>query len=113
MRQAMGSIGFPVDRVVPFDSGVMRAGLRKHIQRTVISVDGVVHRLRLVAVEPGPSRKSRSILITVTTDNTSARAQVHLSRERLEYPDFVASLLAHAMRGVLTGELPPDGIEAL
>ena len=92
---------------------VLRTALRKQIQRTVISVGGVVHRLQLVGVRRGTDRNQRSILITVTTDSSTDCAHVHISRERLEYPEFVASLLAHAMRAVLMNELPPDGVEAI
>jgi hypothetical protein len=92
---------------------VLRDVLRKHIQRTIISVDGVAHRLRLVEATAGPDSGTRSIRITVTTDNTRRNAEVHVSRARLESPEFVASLLAHAMRGVLTGELPSNAVEAL
>lgn len=92
---------------------VLRDALQKQIQRTVISVEGVAHRLRLVGVRTGADTKLRSVLITVTTDNTDDCAHVHISRARLEYPDFVASLLAHAMRAVLMNELPPDGVEAV
>jgi hypothetical protein len=90
---------------------VLRETLRKQIQRTVISVEGVAHRLHLVDVRATDAGRE-TILITVTTDNTRDCAHVHISRDRLEYPDFVASLLAHAMRAVLMNELPPDGVEA-
>ena len=92
---------------------VLREVLRKHIQRTMFSVDGVKHRLRLIAVHAGPDAGVGSVLITVTTDHTRRNAEVHVSRARLESPEFVAALLAHAMRAVLTGELPPDAVEAL
>jgi hypothetical protein len=92
---------------------VLRDALRKQIHRTVISVGGVTHRLRLVGVRLGTDRKRRSVLITVTTDNSRDCAHVQISYARLENPEFVASLLAHAMRGVLTDELPPDGVEAI
>ena len=92
---------------------VLREVLRKQIQRTIISVDGVTHRLRLVEAIAGPDPATRSVRITVTTDNTRRNAEVHLSRARLERPEFVACLLAHAMRAVLTGELPSDAVEAL
>ena len=92
---------------------ILRDVLRKQIQRTIISVDGVTHRLRLVEATSGPDPSTRSVRITVTTDNTRRNAEVHLSRARLESPEFVASLLAHAMRAVLTGELPSDAVEAL
>ena len=100
-------------RVVSLESRVLRDPLKKQIQRTVISVKGVVHRLRLVAIRPGTHRQRPTLLITVTTDRTRECAHVHIARERLEYPEFVASLLAHAIRAVLTGDLPPDGVEAL
>jgi hypothetical protein len=92
---------------------MLRDVLRKHIQRTMFSVDGVSHRLRIVAVNPGPGLETSSVRITVTTDNTRRNAEVHVARARLDRPEFVSSLLAHAMRGVLTGELPSDAVEAL
>ena len=92
---------------------VLRAPLRKQIQRTAIPVNGIDHRLRLVAVRPGTPKRCRTVLITVTTDRTHKRARVHISHERLEDPAFVASLLAHAMRAVLMNELTPDEVEAL
>lgn len=92
---------------------VLREVIRKQIQRTIFSVDGVTHRLRIVAVNPGPNPDVLTVLITVTTDNTRRNAEVHLSQARLDSPEFVASLLAHAMRAVLTGELPSDAVEAL
>jgi hypothetical protein len=92
---------------------VLRDALRKQIQRTVILVAGVPHRLHVVGVRRGSHQSRRSVLITVSTDQTNECAHVHISRDRLEYPEFVVSLLAHAMRGVLMGELAPDGVEAL
>jgi len=104
------------DRVVEVDSlespAVLGRVLRKQLRRTVFSVDGVAHRLRLVSVDPGGDGHTSTVVITVTTDRTRQCAHVYLARERLEYPEFVASLLAHAMRGVLTGELAADGVEA-
>ena len=100
-------------RVIALESRALRDPLKKQVQRTVISVNGVAHRLRLVAIRPGPPSPRPTVLITVSTDRTRECAQVHIARERLEYPEFVASLLAHAIRAVLTGELPPDGVEAL
>jgi hypothetical protein len=101
-------------RVVRLESRVvLREGLRKQVQRTVISVGGVGHRLRLVDVRPGTDRNRRTVLITVTTDNTHQCAHVHILLARLDDYEFVASLLAHAMRAVLTGELPADGVEAV
>ena len=100
--------------VIPLKSRtVLRDPLRRQIQRTVISVDGTAHRLRIVAVRAGTHKGRRTVLITVSTDKTHAEAHVHIACERLEYPEFVASLLAHAVRAVLTNELPPDAIEAL
>lgn len=105
------------DRVVEADSldppVVLGHVLRKQLRRTVFSVDGVAHRLRLVSVEPGADGHTSSVVITVTTDRTRQCAHVLLARERLEYPEFVASLLAHAIRAVLTGELPADGVEGV
>ena len=92
---------------------VLRDRLRKQIERTVISVHGVPHRLRIVGVRQGAQKPRLTFVITVTTDNTREEAHVHIASERLDYPDFVVSLLAHAMRAVLTNELPPDAIEAL
>ena len=100
--------------VVPREGRVvLREGLRKQIQRTVISVDGVPHRLRIVDILRGTDPSRQTIVITITTDNSEACAHVHISRDRLEYPDFVVSLLAYAMRALLKGELAPDGVEAL
>ena len=100
-------------RVVALESRALRDPLKKQVHRTVISVKGVAHRLRLVAVRPGSRKQRPTLLITVGTDRTRECAHVHIARERLEYPEFVASLLAHAIRGVLTGELTPDAVEAL
>ena len=104
-----------VDRgVLPRDGRVaLREGLRKQIQRTVISVDGVPHRLRIVDILRGTDPSRQTVVITITTDNSKACAHVHISRDRLEYPEFVVSLLAYAMRALIKGELAPDGVEAL
>lgn len=91
---------------------VLRNTLQKQLRRTVFSLDGVAHHLRVVSVRPGADRRVASVVITVSTDNTRECAQVHVARERLDSPAFVASLLAYAMRAVLTGDLPPDGVEA-
>jgi hypothetical protein len=114
MTFSMEAVRMERSKVLPRDRRVvLRDALRKQIQRTVISVEGVAHRLRLVDVSPGTDKRRRSVLITVSTDSTTDCAHVTISRDRLEYPDFVVSLLAHAMRGVLMGELAPDGVEAL
>ena len=104
-----------IDRgVLPRDGRVvLREALRKQIQRTVISVDGVPHRLRIVDTHRGADPGGQTIVITITTDNSKSCAHVHISRDRLEYPEFVVSLLAYAMRALINGELAPDGVEAL
>ena len=100
-------------RVLALESRALRDPLKRQIHRRVILVDGIAHRLRLVAIRPATHKRRPTLLITVTTDRTRACAHVHVARERLESPEFVASLLAHAIRAVLTGELPSDAIEAL